>query len=117
MLTVLTRLVDDALVLELSGRMDGGQDSVSLRDALRTGLQGGSKRVLLDLREVEWINSLGVGHLVAALVTVRQRGGRIGLLGRPGRVDTVLRTSGLVPDIVPMDTEEAEALGRLMRSG
>ena len=63
---VTTRQVDGITVLDLSGRITLGEGSVTLRDAVRGALAKGSKNILLNLGDVSYIDSSGIGELVSA---------------------------------------------------
>jgi anti-sigma B factor antagonist len=63
---VTTRQVDGVTILDLSGRITLGEGSVQLRDAIRDLLAKGSKLILLNLADVNYIDSSGIGELVSA---------------------------------------------------
>jgi anti-anti-sigma factor len=66
----------DVAILDLSGRITLGEGSVQLRDAIRDLLAQGQKNILLNLSEVNYIDSSGIGELVSAFTTVKNQGGR-----------------------------------------
>ena len=70
-----TRQVDGVTVVDFSGRITLGEGSVVLRDTIRDLLSKGSKKILLNLGDVTYIDSSGIGELVSAFTTVRNGGG------------------------------------------
>ncbi|MGH9603343.1 MAG: STAS domain-containing protein, partial [Terriglobales bacterium] len=65
-----TRQVDGITVVDFSGRITLGEGSVVLRDTIRDLLSKGSKKILLNLGDVTYIDSSGIGELVSAFTTV-----------------------------------------------
>jgi len=68
-LTIASRIVDGVVVLDLSGRITLGEGSVQLRDAIRGLISKGDKNILLNLGDVNYIDSSGLGELVSAYTT------------------------------------------------
>jgi anti-sigma B factor antagonist len=64
-------LKDGILIFELKGKIMGGPESVTFHDDLKKAVAAGQRRVILDLGDVEWMNSSGLGLLISALTTVR----------------------------------------------
>ncbi|HMB70190.1 MAG TPA: STAS domain-containing protein [bacterium] len=110
MLTIKNRAEGDVHVLELEGRLDGTPESASIQDTIREVLEGGCRKVLISLEGLQWINSIGVGYLVASLVSARNAGAKIKFVGSHGRLVTLLRTTGLIPNIMQLYESEAEGL-------
>ncbi|HKO19652.1 MAG TPA: STAS domain-containing protein, partial [Acidobacteriaceae bacterium] len=77
---VATRQVDGVTILDLSGRITLGEGSVVLRDAVHDALAKGSKRILLNLADISYIDSSGIGELVSAFTSVKNAGGELKLL-------------------------------------
>ena len=69
-----TRQVDGVTIVDCSGRITLGEGSVILRDTVRDLLSKGQKKVLLNLADVTYIDSSGIGELVSAFTTVRNQG-------------------------------------------
>ena len=70
-LTIASRQVDGVTVLDLSGRITLGEGSVQLRDAVRDLIGKGHKDILVNLEDVNYIDSSGLGELVSAYTTAR----------------------------------------------
>jgi anti-sigma B factor antagonist len=110
MLTIRSRTEGNIAVIEMEGRLDGSPESASVQDAIRDALDAGSRKILISLDGVQWINSIGVGYLVAALVSSRNAGAKIRFVGSHSRLVTLLKTTGLVPNIMHLFDSEAEGL-------
>ena len=85
-----TREVDGVTILDLSGRITLGEGSGTLRDAVRDIVAKGSKKILLNLAEVNYIDSSGLGELVAAYTAVKNAGGELKLVNLTKKVSDLL---------------------------
>jgi anti-sigma B factor antagonist len=74
-----TRQVDGITIVDLSGRITLGEGSVILRDTVRDLVAKGNKKILLNLGDVNYIDSSGIGELVSAFTSVRNQGGELKL--------------------------------------
>jgi len=92
---VTTRQVDGVTVLDLSGRITLGEGSVTLRDAVRGVLAKGSKNILLNLGDISYIDSSGIGELVSAYTSVKNAGGELKLLNLTKKVHDLLQITKL----------------------
>ena len=92
---VSTRRVDDVTILDLSGRITLGEGSVQLREAVKDLLSRGSRKILLNLEDVNYIDSSGIGELVSAYTTVRNQGGDLKLLNLTKKVHDLLQITKL----------------------
>ena len=90
-----TRQVDGISIMDCSGRITLGEGSVQLRDAVRDLLAKGSKQILLNLGDVTYIDSSGIGELVSGFTTVTNQGGSLKLLGLTKRVKDLLQITKL----------------------
>lgn len=107
---LVTRLErDGALVLRLDGKLMGGAESDPLREEIRKLLEHGAKRVVINLTHVPWMNSAGLGVLLAGFIQLRKAGGELRFVGPQERVRGILMTTKLERMIETHDTEE-EAL-------
>ena len=89
------RQVDGITILDLSGRITLGEGSVVLRDTIREVLGKGQKRILLNLGDVTYIDSSGIGELVSAFTAVRKEGGELKLLNLTKKVHDLLQITKL----------------------
>ena len=102
-----TRQVDGITVVDLSGRITLGEGSVVLRDTVRDLLAKGEKKLLLNLGEVTYIDSSGIGELVSAFTTVRNQGGELKLLNLTKKVHDLLQITKLYTVFDVKDDEAA----------
>lgn len=110
-----TRQVDGVTILDMSGRITLGEGSVQLRDAVRDLLSKGSKNILLNLADVNYIDSSGIGELVSAFTAVRNQGGELKLLKLTKKVHDLLQITKLYT-VFDIKDDEAEAIGAYSRA-
>ncbi|WP_158751864.1 STAS domain-containing protein [Acidobacterium sp. S8] len=110
-----TRQVDGVTILDLSGRITLGEGSVQLRDAVRDLLAKGSKLILLNLGDVNYIDSSGIGELVSAYTTVRNQGGELKLLNLTKKVHDLLQITKLYT-VFDVKDDEASAIASFNRA-
>ena len=101
-----TRQVDGVTIVDLSGRITLGEGSVVLRDTIKDLLGKGQKKILLNLGDVSYIDSSGIGELVSAFTTVRNQGGELKLLNLTKKVHDLLQITKLY---TVFDVKEDEA--------
>ena len=101
-----TRQIGDVSVVDVAGRITLGEGSSALRDTLREMVGKGQKKILLNLGEVSYIDSSGIGELVSAFTTVTNGGGQLKLLNLTKRVKDLLQITKLY---TVFDVHEDEA--------
>ena len=101
-----TRQVGDVTVIDVAGRITLGEGSSALRDALRELVGRNQKKILLNLGEVSYIDSSGIGELVSGFTTVTNSGGNLKLLNLNKRVKDLLQITKLY---TVFDVHEDEA--------
>ena len=99
------RHVDDVTVLDLSGKITLGEASGKLRSAVQDALSS-SKKILLNLADVNYIDSAGLGELVSAFTTVKNAGGDLKLLNLTKKVRDLLVITKLVTVFDVKDNEQ-----------
>jgi anti-sigma B factor antagonist len=104
-----TRQVDGTTVLDLSGRITLGEGSVQLRDSVRDLLAKGQKNILLNLGDVNYIDSSGIGELVSAFTTAKNQGGELKLLNLTRKVHDLLQITKLYT-VFDVKDDEASAI-------
>jgi anti-sigma B factor antagonist len=102
-----TRQVDGITVLDLSGKITLGEGSVTLRDAVRDVLAKGQNKILLNLADVNYIDSSGIGELVSAFTAVKNSGGELKLLQLTKKVKDLLQITKLYTVFDVKDDEAA----------
>jgi len=103
------RQVGDVTVIDAVGRITLGEGSSTFRDTLRDLVAKGHKKLLLNLAEVSYIDSSGIGELVSGFTTVTNQGGRLKLVGLTKRVKDLLQITKLYTVFEVYD-DEAEAV-------
>ena len=106
-LTIASREVNGVAVLDLSGRITLGEGSVQIRDAIRELLAKGRKSILLDLGEVNYIDSSGLGELVSAYTSARNQSAALKLLKLTKKVHDLLQLTKLYTVFDIYDDEAA----------
>lgn len=109
-LAIASREVDGVTVLDLSGRITLGEGSVQLRDAVRGLIAKGQKHILLNLGDVNYIDSSGLGELVSAYTTAKNQGAALKLLSLTRKVKDVLQLTKLYT-VFDIYDDEASAIG------
>ena len=109
------RRVDGVTILDLSGRITLGEGSVVLRDQIRDLLGKGEKKILLNLGDVTYIDSSGIGELVSAFTTVRNQGGDLKLLNLTKKVHDLLQITKLYT-VFDVKDDEASAVASFARA-
>ena len=104
-----TRQVGDVNVVDVAGRITLGEGSTALRDALRDMVAKNHKKILLNLGEVSYIDSSGIGELVSGFTSVTNSGGQLKLLGLNKRVKDLLQITKLYT-VFDVHEEEASAI-------
>jgi len=90
-----SREVAHVTILDVRGRIVLGDEIHALREAVRKLIAEGKKKIILNLAEVDYIDSSGVGELVGAFTTVRNAGGELKLLNLTQKVHDVLHVTKL----------------------
>jgi len=102
-----TRQVDGVTILDCSGRITLGEGSIILRDNVSQLLAKGQKKILLNLGEINYIDSSGIGELVTAFTTARKQGGELKLLNLTKKVHDLLQITKLYTVFDVKDDEAA----------
>ncbi|HET9711024.1 MAG TPA: STAS domain-containing protein [Pyrinomonadaceae bacterium] len=103
------RQAGDVTILDLSGEVRIGEGSIALRDSIRNLADQGKKKVLLNLAGVKYIDSSGIGELIANYTTISRQGGQLKLLKLTDRVQNLLVITKLLTVFDSYD-DETEAL-------
>jgi anti-sigma B factor antagonist len=90
-----TRQVGDVTVVDAAGRITLGDGASTFRDTIRDLAGGGRKKLLLNLAEVSYIDSSGIGEMVSGFTTVTNQGGQVKLLNLTKRVKDLLQITKL----------------------
>ena len=90
-----TREVNGVIIIDLSGQITLGEATASLRDEVRDQAGHGFKKILLNLGDVTYIDSAGLGELTAAYTSIKNRGGQLKLLNLTKRVNDLMQITKL----------------------
>jgi anti-sigma B factor antagonist len=101
------RNVDDVAILDLGGRITLGDGSGMVRNAIKELVAAGSRKILINLHDVTYMDSAGLGELVGSYATVTNLGGQIKLLHPQGKVTDMLTVTKLYTIFTSFDNEEA----------
>jgi anti-sigma B factor antagonist len=108
-MTTSTRQAGDVTIVDIRGRIALGQESAALRDLVMSLLSEGHHKILLNLADVNYIDSSGLGTLVSAFTSVRKAGGELKLLKLSERVDDLMEVTRLYT-VFDIEDEEAAAV-------
>lgn len=104
-----TRTVGDVTILDLHGKITIGESSIELRQHVRDLLQAGRKKILLNLGDVSYVDSSGIGELVSAYTTLTNAGGQLKLLNLTKKLRELLAITKLLTVFETFD-DEAKAV-------
>ena len=105
-LSLKTRKVGDVVVIDLSGKLTIGEPVLLLREALRTQTAEGQRKFILNLADVGYIDSSGLGELVSSYTTVRNKGGDVKLLKLTSKTRDLLQMTKLLTVFDVYDDED-----------
>ena len=106
-LNINIRETAEAVILDLSGRITLGEPLAELRDSIREALAGDRKSILLNLADVSYIDSSGLGQLISSYATTTSRGGQMKLLNLQKRVNDLMQVTKLLTVFETYTSEEA----------
>ncbi len=107
--TIVIRDVGDVKVLDLKGKITIGAGDLQMREAIHQALSAGSKKLIVNMKEVTTIDSSGVGELVGCYTTATNKGAKMKLNSLPPKISDVLTVTQLITVFDVYQTEE-EAL-------
>ncbi len=114
-LTASTREVGTVTIVDITGRIELGEESAAVRDIVSKLLSSGHKHILLNLAEVNYIDSSGLGMLVSAFASARKQGGELKLLNLTDKVVDLMQVTKLYT-VFDISTDEAAAVKSFVQS-
>jgi len=99
------RAVGDVVVLDLKGRVTLGDGDELLKDKVNSLVNRGFKKIVLNLAEVPYVDSAGLGEIVRTYTTVSRQGGSLKLLNLTKRISDLLSITKLLTVFETFDTE------------
>ncbi len=103
------RHTGDVVIVDLTGRVTAGESASTFREMMRTLAAAGHKNVLLNLKDISYIDSMGLGEMVDACTTARKAGGDIKLMNPQKRIANLLEMTHLT-SLFAIFAEEQAAL-------
>ena len=103
------RQVDGVAIVDLTGRIVLGEATTTLREVLQNLASQGQKKILLNLSEVSYIDSSGLGALVSGYTTITGQSGQLKLLNLTAKVKDLLQITKLLT-VFEVFTDEASAV-------
>ncbi len=99
-------LVDDIVVLNVSGKIMGGEETTLFHGKIHEYITQNKKTFVVDLSRVDWMNSVGLGMLISALTTVKNVEGRL-VLANITKIESILTITRLITVFEHYDSREA----------
>jgi len=90
------REVDDVVVVEVKGNLMGGPDSQKFRDLLHGLIDKGKRKVVVDVKDVKFMNSAGLGTLISGLTTMRNANGDLKIANPTDKIESLLMITRLI---------------------
>jgi anti-sigma B factor antagonist len=104
-LNITERQAGDITILDMSGKVTIGEGSVALRNTIRRLLGEGKKKILLNLGQVGYVDSSGIGELVSSYSAVNREGGSLKLLNLTQKIQDLLAITKLLTVFDVFDSE------------
>ena len=89
------REVDNAVILDLNGKLTGGPDAETFREGFKSLMDQGKKNIIVNLEKVSGINSTGLGILISGYTSVRRAGGDLVIMHASDRIESILYVTKL----------------------
>ncbi len=101
-----TREVSGVTIIDVSGRITLGESNISLREHVNKAIEAGSKNILLNLAELNYMDSSGVGTLVGCYTSAQNRGAKLKLLNLTKKMTELLAITKLLTVFDTFDNED-----------
>ena len=101
-----TRTVGDVTILDCSGKITLGEGTMTVRNKVRDILKSDGKKIILNLADVNYIDSSGIGELVSTYTTVANSGGQLKLLSLTKKIQELLAITKLLTVFQVFDNEQ-----------
>jgi len=109
------KMMGDVAVIQVKGKLMGGHETLEVHEAIRKQVEGNTKKIVIDLSKVKWLNSSGIGMLMACLTTVRKAGGELVISGATEKVNSAFMVTKLITLFQSFDTvdEAVDSFGKV----
>lgn len=101
-----TRTIGDVRILDCSGKITLGEGTMTVRNTVRDILKNNGKKIILNLADVNYIDSSGIGELVSTYTTVTSNGGQLILLNLTKKIQELLAITKLLTVFQVYDSEQ-----------
>ena len=89
------RTVGDVKILDCSGKLTLGEGTMSIRNSVRDLLNGGAKKIVLNFKDISYVDSAGIGELVSSYTSVVNGGGKLKLMNLSSKTHQLLTVTKL----------------------
>ena len=103
---IVERQVGDVIILDIQGKILIGEGDDALREAVTRLVEGGKTKILLNLADVPYVDSAGLGEIVRCYTTVSQQGGRLKLINLTKKIQDLLAITKLLTVFETYDSED-----------
>jgi anti-sigma B factor antagonist len=93
---IVERQVGDVIILDIQGKILIGEGDDALREAVTRLVEGGKRKILLNLADVPYVDSAGLGEIVRCYTTVSKQGGRLKLINLTKKIQDLLSITKLL---------------------
>lgn len=103
---IVERQVGDVIILDIQGKILIGEGDDALREAVTRLVESGKKKILLNLADVPYVDSAGLGEIVRCYTTVSKQGGRLKLINLTRKIQDLLSITKLLTVFETYDSED-----------
>lgn len=103
-MSIQEKQIGSVTVVTVRGNLMGGKGTQAVHEKIKGHIEDGSKMIVVDLSRIKWLNSQGLGMLMACLTTIRNNGGDLKIAGAAERVQNVFMVTKLVRVFETYDT-------------
>ncbi len=103
---IVERQVQDVTILDLHGKILIGEGDEALRDAVNKAVEGGKTKLLLNLADVPYVDSAGLGEIVRCYTTVSRKGGKLKLINLTKKIQDLLSITKLLTVFEVFEAED-----------
>lgn len=87
---------DDVVIISLSGKIMGGPEAGEINELINNLIDKDKKKIIIDLEQVGWMNSSGLGILIGAITTLKNNGGKLIIVNVSDRIENLLKITKLI---------------------
>ncbi len=95
-MAVKEKIQGDVAVLHISGKLMGGEETKEVHEKVKSLLGDGIKKIVIDVSNVKWLNSSGLGMLISCLTSVTSAEGTLKIAGATEKINSLLMITKLI---------------------